>query len=60
MRYLAHGECLSRRSYKDCDLRFSLQYVKEHSPSFYSPLGELGGVCKQRSDQAPLPCLYPH
>ena len=38
MRYLAHGECLSRRPCKDCDLRFSLQYVKDHFPHFIPPL----------------------
>ena len=37
---MAHGECLSRRPCKDCYLRFSLQYVKEHFFSFYpSPRG---------------------
>ena len=62
MRYLAHGECLSRRPCKDCDLRFSLQYVKDHFPHFIPPLGRGGqeGSGKQRSDQTPLPCLYPH
>ena len=38
MRYLAHGECLSHCPCKDCDLRFSLQYVKDHFPHFIPPL----------------------
>lgn len=48
MRYLAHGECLSHRPCKDCDLRF-FSTIRQRTP-----LGALL-LSKQRSDQTPLP-----
>ena len=59
---MAHGECLSRLPCKDCDLRF-FSTIRQRTLFLILSLpfkGELGGVCKQRSNQTPLPCLYPH